>query len=323
LGLRLNTKTQFFWLARPCDLKEFIKSLKKVSRDDDYWEKETEKNPQEKIEEIFKQVIELKKTKLGSLFDYEKSPEEDVLKSVFDPDVNLLLNAPHYIPEIENLFLDFNFDLVKAQPLILSILILKSRIVSQRFKDYLLSLNLLSTREVNLYQKYLSQTGFQDQDLLKRLEENEYMKPIIEFIRLEDLSVAYPGYFSLTQLQVASLADSPNIVQQIRLRVTNEKQRFHTVALNHLLNEFHAICHFKEQVGTIELKDYTAMNVENFLSAQNIPHIDRVSIRNLFDRRNETQVSHSGSVIQPSQEITIHEYREFYDSVGRCLKLIL
>ncbi len=43
-------------------------------------------------------------------------------------------------------------------------------------------------------------------------------------------------------LCIQKLSDIPDVIEQMRLRISSEKNESYSVALNHLLNEIHALC---------------------------------------------------------------------------------
>ena len=106
------------------------------------------------------------------------------------------------------------------------------------------------------------------------------------------------------------------MTEQIRLRVLCEQKEEYSVALNHLLNEIHAICYVldKEVEGG---KKYEADEVAMFLGDQNVPHETHAHIRNLFDRRNKNPISHADPI---AWAVTKDEYMNYRSHVGDCLK---
>ncbi len=120
--------------------------------------------------------------------------------------------------------------------------------------------------------------------------------------------------------QVILLSKEAHIIEQIRLRILNEKIGSYSVALNHLLNEIHAICMLLEQN---QKKKYEADDAVKYLSSKCVPHEICLDIRNLFDRRNRNTVSHPGSVQNIAWGVPKNEYIKYRNAVGKCLKIIL
>ena len=123
------------------------------------------------------------------------------------------------------------------------------------------------------------------------------------------------GYYDLRAEEVSKIVE-PNVTEQIRLRVLCEQKEEHSVALNHLLNEVHAICGILDEKAKSE-KKYEADEVATFLREQRIPHETHAQIRNLFDRRNKSPVSHADPI---AWAVTKDEYMDYRSHVGNCLQ---
>ena len=208
----------------------------------------------------------------------------------------------------------FDFELVNAYPLPIIILILACDDVPGEFEKFLLSKEALTSRDIYLILSYLCQIEFTQHELLDLLKKNLQMKEIMEIF--EDISLSeLIGYYGLTAEQISKIAE-PNVTEQIRLRVLCEQKEEYSVALNHLLNEIHAICYVldKEAEGG---KKYEADEVAMFLGNQNVPHETHAHIRNLFDRRNKNPISHADPI---AWAVTKDEYMNYRSHVGDCLK---
>ena len=114
-----------------------------------------------------------------------------------------------------------------------------------------------------------------------------------------------------------------HVIEQIRLRSISQKTEIYSVALNHLLNEIHALCLLKDINSKKSPKDYDANDVRDFLIHLGIESDICITIRNLFDRRNTNQVSHPGSSSSVTWGVSRDEYLHYYSYVGRCLESIL
>ena len=144
------------------------------------------------------------------------------------------------------------------------------------------------------------------------------MKQILDIFDREGLSSELPGYYALTEEQTLKIAQ-PHIVQQIRLRILAEQKENYSVALNHLLNEIQAICHQLDSSSS-NLRKYDASKAIKYLTSKNVPHLTKDRIRNLFDRRNYSPVSHPDPV---AESVAIEEYEIFRNHVGICLNYLL
>lgn len=322
LGLRLNPKTRFFWLDDPIQLDELKSSLKKVSPQYysgiDEIDDETLEN---KINNIFDELRKLKKSSVEpETFKHELADE--ILKEVFDKRVAQMLDSPENKKRILKVFKNFDFNRVKEYPLPMIILILKDKAVSDAFRENLLNRKNIATKDVGLMLTYLCQIDFFDKDVLKLLEQYGPMNKIIERITNPDLSYCQPGYYGLCDKQIKKLSPMGYVIDQVRYRVFNERIGSYSVALNHLLNELHAICYQIDSNGN-KSKDYDANQVDQFLQAQGISHHVCIGVRKLFDRRNTNQVSHSGSDNFLAWSVSQSEYQQYHQIVSECLGVLI
>ena len=216
-------------------------------------------------------------------------------------------------------FKDFNFDLVNADPMPLIILLLNDPVATSAFEKFLLSKKKLSSRDTHLILSYLSQTDFLSTVLIKSLRKSEQMREIIDTFQKATLSLSRPGYFGLSSTKILRLVSIPDAIEQIRQRRLRESEYEYSVALNHLLNEFHAIC-YSLDVNKGSLNKYDANKVITFLINKGVPTSTYMPIRSLFDRRNKNVVSHPDPVAWVVDEV---EYFKYRDSVGKCLACIL
>lgn len=332
LGLRLNEKTRFFRLSIEDERKDFIKSLKKISREDYSNEDDLSGKAPERLDALLKELRNLKNTKYDAAFSYEKKPEEETLKSVFDSDVNKLLRNASYQKRLQSIFKNFNFDLVRVSPLALTVLIVLSEDAKKQYRSYLLALKQMTTREEDLVVKYLCQMDFDDRELLKALQRSQSWNQIIPLFTVKSKKKNTLGYYDLQSTSLKEVSGKPQVVEQIRLRRINEIRHNYSVALNHLTNELQTICWLedldkktREENGykRKELREFRAPQVEAFLKSQRIPHEIVISIRNMFERRNNNNVSHSGASEVVAQTVTEAEYLEYRSAVGKCLEHLL
>ena len=125
-----------------------------------------------------------------------------------------------------------------------------------------------------------------------------------------------------SDLQIKEIGKMPEVIEQIKLRVLSEKEKSYSVALNHLLNEIHAVCRSRDKKTIKGKKDYEVTDVINFLNSKHIPHHICMKIRNLFDRRNSNGISHPGFNECIVSEVAEEEYWDYYKNVGECLNFI-
>ena len=323
LGLRLNTKTKLFRMNEEDDRKELERNLKKVSpgheiNDED---EDNPEHPNQKVENIFKQLEKLKRESLDPSFKQRYSVDEEILKEIFDERVNGIFNKKEHKNRLKRLFNNFNFNLVNAEPLSITILILKEPQAASRYHEFLLSKPFLTSRDIDLILTYLAQTEFSSIELLDFLKNNNRMNPIINIFKQSALPLGRPGYYDLNETQILKLSTMPNAIEQIRLRISCEQRQEYSVALNHLLSEIHAICwHLDPNSKTMDENRYEAPRAIEFLVSRNVPYENYRKIANLFDRRNKNPVSHPDPI---AWVVTNEEYLSYRFHVGECLRHIL
>jgi hypothetical protein len=244
------------------------------------------------------------------------------LKEVLHKRVAQMLDSPENKKRIRQVFKIFDFNRVKEYPLPMIILILKNKAVSDAFREYLLNRKNIATKDVDLMLTYLCQINFLDNDVLKLLEQYAPMNKIIARITNPDLSYCQPGYYGLYDKQIEKLSSMGDVIEQVRYRVFNERIGSYSVALNHLLNELHAICYQIDSNGN-KSKDYDANQVVRFLQAQGISHQVCIGVRKLFDRRNTNQVSHPGSDNFLAWSVSQTEYQQYHQIVSECLSVLI
>jgi AbiA family abortive infection protein len=321
LGLRMNTKTRLYWLDDNQDKEDLKKNLKRVSPgyEDEEEDDEDTETPAKKINKIFGQLKKLKDSPLDASFKLNRDVDTDVFKEIFNEKVMDLLAKPSNIKRISKVFEGFNFDLVIAQPREITIILLHSKPASLLFEEYLLLKDRLSSRDAFLILTYLCQTNFNSLDLIKKLKMFDQFNPVMDAFEKGMLCSESPGYYNLHESQVLKIAKMNNVIEQIRLRVFAEQKKQYSVALSHLLNEVHSIAWQLDSSGIDQIK-YNATHVLDFLTKRGVPHEIRIKIRNLFDRRNKTPVSHADI---SSWHVTELEYFDYRNQVGECLKYIL
>lgn len=321
LGLRLNQKTKLYRLNEPNQISELLKDIKKVSPEY-YVDKDNDKeeDPPNKVASIFNELRKLKLSKIDTTFRYDHSLQEEVLKDIYDKSVNQLLDKEDNQVILEEIFTNFNFDLVKAKPKELIVIIAKNHITLENFRQFLNSKKVLTSRDVDLVVKYLCQTNFTDKDLITKLEEDSNFNSVIKMYREGQVYFDFPGYYNLSNNQTFKILGESHIMEQVRLRIFHERTCLYSVALNHLLNEIHAICWFIDQPTKAE---YRATDAVKYLTAQRVSHQVCIQINNLFDRRNHNVVSHPRSNQVIAWCVSKDEYFNYRNAVSMCLETII
>ena len=320
LGLRLNTRTKLFWLNIPEDRLELERNLKKVSPKYEINDEDSEEQPINKVERILSQLQKLKRGRIDSSFDRRTGLDDEILKEVYDKRVSQLFKKPEYKQRLQAIFCDFNFDLIHADPIPILILLLNQEGPVQQFEDFLLTRKYPSSRDIYLTLCYLCQIGFNSPRLARFLANTQQMSQVMELFFAETMYTDMPGYYYLNSRKTLRLALDQPAIEQVRLRVLWEQKGEYTVALNHLLNELHAVCWTLNGLPINEKKDYNATKVIEFLAGKGVPYEIFQKIVNLFDRRNKSPVSHPDPL---AYIVSQDEYDEYRSSVGKCLDFIL
>ena len=320
LGLRLNPKTRLFDIEKEDDKKDLERNLKKVSQGIEIADEANKEPPPDKLENIFGQLDNLKGSSIDPHFQRHRDLEEEILKEVYDENVQKMLKKPNNKARLKQIFMGsggFDFELVNAYPLPIIILILECDDIRKKFEEFLRSKKDLTSRDIYLILSYLCQIKFNQTELLGFLKQSPQMKEIMKIFE-DSLPPKLIGYYGLRAEEVSKIVE-PNVTEQIRLRVLWEQKEEYSVALNHLLNEIHAICGILDEEAKSE-KRYEANQVATFLRKQRVPHGTHAQIQNLFDRRNKSLVSHADPI---AWAVTKDEYIGYRYHVGNCLKHLL
>lgn len=322
LNLRFNSKLELFFLDNPKDREALIKSVKGTSPYLTTNDDENKDNPQFKFTEIIKVIGEIKERELVFVFK-EKDHERfiEVLNETYDKSVEEIVNIPSNLTKLEEIFTNFNFDLFRIHPRVLTILISKTEKAKEAFINYLIEKKPLTTFDADLIINFLGQNDFNEAKLFEKLKQNPSIEPIInQFINPQ--LVCDLDFYNFEFANVIELSKDIHISEQTRLRVYHEKLGEYSIALNHLLNEIHAICRLKDK-KTTNPKKYDANKVIEFLISLKINSEVKAKIRNLFDRRNKNPISHPGSDEAIAWAVSKIEYEEYKGFVRQCLAHIL
>lgn len=331
LGLKLNMKTRLYRLSKEDEKEEFLKNIRKSSLGDEYFsviqkDNQKEEKPQNKLNKIFRELEKIKNSRVEDYFMRDNSVQKEILQEVFDKTVEQILDKPENTNEIKEIFKNFNFDLVKVQPLEILIILLKDETITNEFRKFCLDKTIITTGDANLIIKFLCQTNFSDKKLLDKLKKNVHMSNIVDIFLSRKLNYYEPGYYNLTSTKIKKLSAMPDVLEQIRLRILSERSQSYSVALNHLVNEIHAVCMNLDTLNNNKnenKKNYNVNDVVNFWQSKGIRHEICIKVRNLFDRRNSNSISHPSSDRRLAWEVTKEEYLDYYDHVGQCLDFLL
>jgi len=321
LGLRLNPKTRYFRLEDDEQKEELLSGLRRVSPEYVSPNDEDTRTPQERVDQVFEALAAIR-DEVAESHSPARELRDEVLKQALDKPVAQMLDTKENKARIRQSFSAFDFAKVKIYPLPILVILLKDPETAEAFVQFLAEKPALTTRDCDLIVQYLCQTGFQDSRLLRKLSNYRPMARILEVVQRPRLGSEVPGYFNLTASQLEKLSHMAPVIQQIRYRVVSERMGSHSIALNHLVNEIHAICiEFDDTV--CRAADYDAEKVIDLLDRLGVPSDTRSNIRNMFDRRNNNLISHPASVEQSMSGVTHDEYRRFRSHVGLCVASIV
>ena len=155
-------------MAKQDEKEELLKNIRRAYPSDEYTNisekeeehksKETEvstETPQEKLHKVFKELRQIKKSRVEDYFIRDSLTQDEILQSVFDKSVEQILDKPENKKEIRSIFNKFNFDLVKVKPLEILVVLLKDEVSLDDFKNFCLSKNLITISDADLIIKFL------------------------------------------------------------------------------------------------------------------------------------------------------------------------
>jgi AbiA family abortive infection protein len=327
--LHINNKTKIYNLGNHKDKEEFFKDTKNnsvlelldipIDDGDEKDEDDEDETPEQTLEKIFEELERIKDG--GVNLEINNSEiNQYILHKIFEKKISNLLDTRENKSKLEVIFQDFNFDLLKVSPLVLTILVMKNDTTKDKYIDYLLEKDVSTSNDRLLVMEALRQFKFSQEALYKKLYDDKHFKEVLDLYEKTDINYEQPGYFNLSFRFIHKvLHNKPLIIKQMELRILNEIRGDYSVALNHLVNEFQSICF---SLDTRKIKNYTANKVEEFLKAKRVNHSICIKIRNMFDRRNNNLVSHSGDENVQGSAVTKEEYESYKSAVSNCLKHI-
>lgn len=324
-GLRINDKSDLYYIHNEEERVNLLKGLKTVSQGYFISQSDDQNPVQDTVNKILIELQNIKNSTLDQLINKkqdEQTISTELFKSIYDKRVLQLFNKKENKEAVEHVFSNFNFDLIKVAPKELIVLILNNEEVKADFIDHLTNTDIISIIERDVILEFLCKTNFTEERLIQKLAQEVYFKDIIEtFVSpIEDAN-----YYGIKLEALDFFIDNHAIVKQIELRSLNEKFWNYSVALNHLLNEIHVICFEikkNRDARTGLIKNFNANDVIKFLDEENIPTEIRMEIDNLFNRRNNNQISHP--VIEGNWigGVTKEEYMHYKKCVGECLRFL-
>lgn len=325
LNLRVNYhKSRIFWMKSSEDLEELRSQLKSTSQDfviEEFGASE-EENSGAIISNIFQMLEKIKNFEYKKEFEY-KYEFGGTINSVFDIKISNLLSKKENVESLEKIFHDFDFDKIAQFPKQLIILILKSDIIQRKFEMYLKRKKIESPIDANMIVEYFAQTRFKKRGILKKIADLKGYSEILKLIKEEKTFFKTSGYFNLDLQAIKRIPLKINYLEQIRYRVNSEKIEYYSAALNHLLNEFHALCFILDPDESKKMASYNYESIQKFIDKFKVGNETKIQIRNLFNRRNINPLSHPGGNNEHYILIRRDEYMEYREKVGNCIKQIV
>jgi hypothetical protein len=320
LNLRFNGKAELFRINKLDEREKLLELIKKVS--EDYPEPESEKDiaVADKVNRLLGLIDTIKARDVSQVYKDLLSQESETLKDIYDKSVLGLLSTAANIARLESKFLNFNFDLLRVYPQPLIIMLTLCPTAKARLENYLLTKLSLTTFDRGLLVVLLCQSNFANVKLFEKLQANEQLKPIFEFMKFKKVvDNKNTGYYKVDLKKMKSLIKQVSFIEQIRQRVYAERQGHYSVALNHLLNEVQLACCVLEGK---DIKTYKEPDVEACLTAKGLDNSTKTKISNLFNRRNNNPVSHPGSDSRVAWAVEKTEYMDYKTYVAKTLETI-
>jgi len=320
LNLRFNGKAELFRIGNVNERQNLLDLIKKVS--EDYPEPESDKDiaVAEKVNRLLGLIDDIKARDVSQVYKDLSRQESETLKDVYDKAVLGLMSTVANVARLEVKFADFNFDLLRVYPQPLIILLTICPVAKSRLEKYLLNKTNLTTFDRGLLVVLLCQSGFSNQALFNKLQANEQLKPIFEFMKFKKVvDNKNTGYYKIDIKKLATLTKQVSFIEQIRQRIYSERQGHYSIALNHLLNEIQLACCIIEGK---DIKTFSEPAVETFLTSKGVDNPTKTKISNLFNRRNNNPVSHPGSDSRVAWAVDKTEYNEYKTNVAKTFEAI-
>lgn len=320
LGLSLNKKCEAYWLVNADDRKRLLSGLKRVSPNY-YVNDDDAESPQNKVHCIL-DALDAVAISANEVLEFPTDVTNDVLREVFDSSVRQLLSMPIMTERLERVFARFNFNAVSRSAREITILLCMTERAKSRYRDFLLRRPCVTYRDANLILTFLCQTGFTDVQLQDVLSTHREMSELIKMFGDAAACFEYPGYFNTSRAACGRLAGMPHVVEQIKLRRLSEGSGSYAVALNHLLNEVHALARDVDPAAASG-KEYKAEEAAAFCYSCGMPNETSIAFRNLFDLRNQNPVSHPGSARRKAIVVDPIQYSSVHASIGKGIPFLL
>jgi AbiA family abortive infection protein len=320
LSLRFNSKCWVFDLSKNSDIEKLRLEIKNPSIEQseedssipDSWK------PQIKVDNI---IIVLKKIKwigLHELANWLQNEDLETLKNIYDETTIQLLKKSDNNKKLKEVFKNFAPDLIKLAPKQIIYLMKSSQwtdfclmgyinlLNDNLRKDYLLTLLLVHDEKNEKFYK-------------SKIKESTNLRKIKDYFLFENYATFTDHYLYNSKSFFDNLLlkkEKHNLIQQIQLKFYCELTNDYWSAFNHLLNEFHLLCFILDSKED-NFEDYKCPKVILFLTSLTSPVTKKQEnyIRNFFDTRNNSPLSHPWTIITSSTIITKEEYLKYQKKI--------
>lgn len=326
--LHLNSKVKLYNCSEENEIEQLKKDLALLSREDLEIEAETD-NPVENLNEIYKEIEKIKNQgiKVFNIFQSRNSLgniDLEILKDIYDKKITSILKKESERVKFRELLNDFPTKLIKVAPkpflVILNAIEYEDKI--NQIKRSLMETKELNITDLNLMLEILGQEEYKDTNLLKKLEENYYLKNIIKSImKSENNEFIYLNVKIRNEEILKVFKNTEELIYQIVKRRFSEKSKNFSLALNHLVNEIQLFSFkFLDKDRKTNYENYTAKEIERELKTLEVDFDIIKEIRNMFEIRNINQISHSVSDVKYIKVVEQEEYNKMLEIYGELLK---
>ncbi|TGM88726.1 AbiA family abortive infection protein [Leptospira licerasiae] len=324
LDLEINSqKSRIFHLNKQEDRDQLRSQLKSTSKDFTMkgLKMIDEEDPNSIVEDLIETVRQIKHYSYESKFEFTLSFGE-TMNSIYDEEVSNLLSKKENLTRLEDIFESFNFDNIAHFPKQLILIITKSEKIKLQFEKYLNAKEIKNPLDANIFIEYFVQSKFQKTLYFDKIESLPAYKDVHKLITTHAKLDKDTGYFNLDLVHINSLPNKINYLEQTRYRVYAEEYENYSAALNHLLNELHALCFLLDK-NAKRIKEYTSNSVQQYLDAIKVDNEVKIQIGNLFNRRNINPISHPGDESDHYLPVDKPEYLRYEGFVSRCINAIV
>lgn len=310
LNLRFNNKVDLFDLSKSDDIEEFNDSIKMVSGEETEIEISNENNtPAEKLEKMLEALSYIKNISVRNAIKWLSYEHKESIKFIYDKNINNLCNRPEIKERISAIIDDdFDLELLKLTGKPLLVIGAKVQNIFNRIKEYCQRLEDSYWKSYLLVNIYTIDKDSAYLELLKFTR--EYWKLINYWVF--DWTIESQVLYNNQDIHKKVLWHSAydNLLQQIKLKNYYKLKKEYGVAFNHLQNEFHLCCYIAES-PSCDIKKYDIQEVLKRCETISLSREDKNFIRKLFDRRNNSPISHPWTERNITLPIDANEYSKY------------